>query len=212
MSQTDPDAIIIADVKLLDASNSPLSQRPQWLGFDAGTLDSGTGDLNLRFFNLSDRPLILRDVVVQDLPRVMSINAMVRNPRIDDPVHDISDKPDRAFMRWDFEDKIGEVKKGAIRRPLLDYKIEIKPAEALKVPVASLGHGHHISLQRTDSDCLGLGPANALCQPGRTLDLFPATTMYIMATVVDPTTATVSNPDGVESRLFYQVAGRRLPP
>src|SRR5262249_19162172 len=119
VSQTDPEAIIIADVKLLDASNSPLSQRPQWLGFDAGTLDSGTGDLNLRFFNLSDRPLILRDVVVQDLPRVMSINAMVRNPRIDDPVHDISDKPDRAFMRWDFEDKIGEVKKGAIRRPLL---------------------------------------------------------------------------------------------
>ena len=202
MNPTDPDAIIIADVKLFDASNNPLLQSPRWVGFDAGTLESATGDLNLRFFNLFDRPLILRDVVVQDLPRVMSINSMVPNQPIDQPVRDISDRPDRAFMRWE---------KAGIRRPLLNYKIEIKPGEEIKVPVASLGHARHIFLQRTDSDCK-VSEAAAQCQPGRTLDLFPATTMYITATVVDPATATIANPGGVESHLFYQVAGRRLRP
>ena len=49
------------------------------MGFDAGTFDDDTGNLNVRFFNFSGRPLILRDVVIEDLPRVLSIKAMMRD-------------------------------------------------------------------------------------------------------------------------------------
>ena len=192
---SEPAAVIITDVTLFDEYDRALPKNPHWMGFDAGTLDSATGDLNLLFFNVFDRPLILRDVVVQDLPRVMSIKSMTRNQPIDGPVFDVSNLPDRKFARWE---TLG------IRRPLVKSKVEIQPGEEFKLPVASLGHGQHIFLQRNDRNCKGSGPAEALCHPGRIVDLFPATTMYITATIVDP--------KGVESRLFHQVAGRRVQP
>jgi hypothetical protein len=177
----DPDAIIISDVRLFNANFQTLPQRPHWLGFDAGTFDDG--NLNIHFLNSFDRPLILRDVVVQDLPRVLSINAMMRN----EPIRDIFG---REFDPWKRE--------GPLAQPTT-----IQPGEELAVTVAKRSQGRHISIQRRESTCMGTGPGRGLnCNAGITVDdLFPATTMYVTATVVDPA--------GAESHLFYQIAGRR---
>src|SRR5205085_8510923 len=92
---------------------------------------------------------------------------------------------------------------------------KIKANGELDVPVANLGQGRHISVHWNDSDCTKHHSEHGLnCHAGITADdLFPATTMYITATIVDPATVTVANPDGVKSYLFYQIAGRhaRMP-
>jgi hypothetical protein len=203
-----PVTVIISDVTLLDQNNQTLQKHPHWMGFDAGTPDRNTGDLNVRFFNFLDQPLILRDVMIQDLPRVLSINAMMK----DRPLTDIYDN---RFTAWTtrrpaLQSSISEILKResmpwdeeGSRRPPLHYTID--PGEEVKVPVANRAQGRHISVQRPDGDCLPASPTGRGldCHGGITVDdLFPATTMYITATVVDPA--------GVENRLFYQIAGRR---
>ena len=201
VSGTDPDATIITDVTLFDASNNALPQQPQWMGFDSATLDASTGFLNLRFFNFLDRPLVLRDVVVQDLPRIMSIDAMFPN----EPIGDYSGR--LKFRPWE----------GGTRRPL--SRQTVPAGGEVTVRVASVPQTPYIYRRLTERDCpptdSGFG---RLCQPGTTLiDLFPATTMYIRATVVDsqgklrndsPKRAGMRS---VESELYYQIAGRRVP-
>jgi hypothetical protein len=172
-------------VRLFDADFHTLPQRPNWLGFDAGTFDDG--NLNIRFLNFLDRPLTLRDVVVQDLPRVMSINAMMRN----EPIRDIFG---RQFDPWERE--------GPLAQPT-PIQATIQPGDELAVAVAKRSQGRHISIQRRESTCMDTGTGRGLrCNAGITVDdLFPATTMYVTATVVDTA--------GAESHLFYQIAGRR---
>jgi hypothetical protein len=80
----------------------------------------------------------------------------------------------------------------------------IQSGAPLNVAVANLKLGRHISVQRSERECKPSDPASPglECHTGITTDdLFPATTMYVTATVADPA--------GIESRLFYQVAGRR---
>jgi len=202
VSGTDPDATIITDVTLLDASNNALPRQPHWMGFDSATLDPNTGFLNLRFFNPLDRPLILRDVEVRDLSRIMSINSMLPNQPILDYSGELEVPP------WD----------GKVRRPLSQQQTVASGGE-VSVRVASVPQTPYIYRRLTERDCpqssSGFG---RLCQPGTTLiDLFPATTMYIKATVVDPQ-GRLRN-DGqkragtrsTESQLYYQIAGRRVP-
>jgi hypothetical protein len=193
VNPTDPDAVIITDVTLLDPSDNPLPQHPRWMGFDAGTLDLDTGTLSVRFFNFLDQPLILRDVRVRELPRVMSINAMMRNERI-------TDAAGRVFRPWS----------NGTRRPLRQQTVE--KDEEIKIGVAQLRQKRHIFHQLTEREC---ADPEIACTPGAfEVDLFPATAMYITATIVDPRGQRwdskrkrfVNGP--VESRLFYQVAGR----
>jgi hypothetical protein len=194
----EPDAVIISDVRLFDMDDKLMSRRPVWLGFDAGTFDMA-GNLTVRFFNSLDRPLTVRDVVVRDLPRVMSINAMTR----DEPK--LRDVFGRQFEPW----------KQGIRCPLSPsaatdegpcpaaQSTPIEPGRELSVIVARRQQGRHISIQRDEEECPSPpGRFGRFCHPGSTADdLFPATTMYLTATIVDS--------QGVESRLFYQIAGRR---
>jgi len=194
VSKTAPDAIIIADVKLFDADGDALPLHPRWVGFDAGAIDINTGVLNVRFFNFFDRPLIIRDVQIQDLPRIMSIDAMMPNERI-------SDRSGRAFQPWP----------DGTRRPFLQQTIE--SGGEIKIDAARLSQKRHLFKQLTESDCAR--PVGYCRAGGFMIDLFPATTMYITATVVDtggqfwdPSKRRfVTGP--VESRLFYQIAGRR---
>lgn len=194
VNPTDPDAVIITDATLIDQSDNPLPQHPRWMGFDAGTLDD-TGALSVRFFNFLDRPLILRDVVVRELPRVASINAMMtmRTERI-------TDVAGQVVRPWP----------DSTRRPLRQQTVE-KDGE-IKIEVAQLRQKRHIFHQLTEKDC---ADPEVPCTPGALeVDLFPATTMYITATVVDPggqrwdskQNRFVDGP--IESRLFYQIAGR----
>jgi hypothetical protein len=89
------------------------------------------------------------------------------------------------------------------------------------IVVSNLAQGRHIA-QRHDGACLRITPRDSVNSPdvnecpnaGFNLDLFPATMLYITATVVDPaaqhwdvaTKKMVVGP--VTSRVFYQIAGR----
>ncbi len=195
-----PDPIIITDVVLLDSSGTALAQHPRHLGFDAGTLDAADGGLNLRFFNFSDHVLLIRNVMVQELPRVLSLEAMVPGGKMVDPFG-------RPFRPWP----------ESTRRLATEARLAPKEGE-VKLTVARLSQKRHIDEVLTERDCAAndrlRGPDTA-CKPGgRTVDLFPATTMFITATVIDPRGQVwdpkrrhmVEGP--VSSHLFYQVAGR----
>jgi hypothetical protein len=196
---TSPDAIIITDIALLDGSNNPLALRPRHLGFDAGTLDSIAGTLDLRFFNVADRVLILQNLVVQELPRVMSLNAMVPGGKMVDPYG-------QAFRPWPRSVRT-VVKRQAVER-----------GQEVKVTLGRLNQPRHIYEVITERNCQDgqdrLKGPDARCRPGISVDLFPATTLLITANVVDPQAKYwdprrkryVTGP--VTSQLFYQIAGR----
>lgn len=196
VSETAPDAIIIADVKVFDEDGDALPLHPRWVGFDAGTIDINTGLLNVRFFNFFDRPLIIRDVQIRDLPRVMSIDAMMPNETM-------SDFTGRVFQPWP----------DGTRRPVIERTIA--SGEEIKIDAARLSQKRHVFKQLTERDCAVPDPEGYCRAGGFMIDLFPATTMYITATIVDPhgqrwdpsKKRFVTGP--IESRLFYQIAGRR---
>lgn len=199
VNQADPDAIIVTDVKLFDATGKALPQQPAWIAFDAAAFNSGTSLLDWRLFNLLDRPLILRDVVVRDLPRIMAIDAMMP----DEPISDISG---RVFQPWP----------GGIRQVLPEKTIAA--GADITIAVADARTRPYILQQPKDCAAPPGKPADPGCKPGKvTVDLFPGTTMYITATIVDPdgqrwdATAQRFVTGAVETRLYYQIAGRRLP-
>jgi hypothetical protein len=190
-------------VKLFDASGNALPQHPRWMAFDAATFDRRTGQLSLRLHNILDRPLILRDVLVRDMPRIVSLDAMVA----DEPISDISG---RVFRPW----------ANGTRRSLKQQMIAA--GGDIRVVVADTRKRPYVFRRPTERDCAPIEISEyseANCQPGKVVvDLFPATTMYITATIVDPkgqrwdpkTKRLFQGP--IESRLYYQIAGRRRPP
>ena len=196
-----PDAIIITNVELLDSGGSPLALRPRLPGFDAGTVDAADGTLNLRMFNFGPEPLTVQNVVIRELPRVLSLEQMVPGGRLVDPYG-------TPVIPW----------REGVRR--IDKTMRIAPKEGeLKIPLARLGQKRHIYEVVDEKTCderqdRMKGPDTAKCRPGVGVDLFPATTVYVTATVVNPKAKYwdrgrkryVTGP--LASQLFYQIAGR----
>src|SRR5262249_34473369 len=179
---------------------NPLSLHPRLVGFDAGTPDAADQALNLRFFNFTDRPLMIRNVVVRELPRVMSLNAMVRGGRM-------VDVGGQRFDPWP------ESVRTIVRQA------NVEPKGEVKVPLARLNQRPHVRKVITQKECETpdrvSGPDVLRCNPGISVDLFPSTTMYVTATIVEPR-ARFWSPElkryvegPLESHLFYQIAGRR---
>ena len=197
---SDPDAIIITNVELLDSGGTPLALKPRLAGFDGGVLDSADGALNMSIFNTGGNLLIVQDLRVQELPRVMSLNSMVPGARMRDPFG-------QPFAAWPQRSKL-----------LIDRAV-IKEGGELKIPVAHMSDKRHVFEVVTERDCRAAqdrrkGPDTAKCRPGVNVDLFPSTTLFITATVIDPAMRHwdrtkkrfVVGP--VATRLFYQIAGR----
>lgn len=199
-----PDPIIITDVVLLDGSDNPLALHPRFASYDAGTVDQADGLLNLHFFNLAAQNIMLQNVVVQDLPRVLALNEMVVGGRM----VDARGIPFRPF---------GE---GGVRR-VLTKPAYLKRGDTLKVPVAPLRMRRYIDEVVDEKACNAQdrlrGRDTTKCRSGRNVSLFPGTTMYVTAQVVDPQAKQwdrrskryIVGP--LTSTLFYQVAGRHLP-
>jgi hypothetical protein len=198
-----PDAVIITKLQLLNATGTPLALQPRLPGYDAGTLDVHDGTLDLQFFNTLSRtqPLQLRNVIVRDLPRVVSLNAMM--PGVDQ----LFDPFGEPVAPWR-----GSVK-NVLREPAA-----IEPAASLPVEVARLSQGRHI-LQQVARNCANGdnhtgGPDVAKCVPGVNVDLFPATTMYVTCTAVTPNMKHWDRQlkkyviGDVQTRVYLQVAGR----
>lgn len=197
---SDPDAIIITDVQLLDNSGNPLALKPRLAGFDGGVLDSADGALNISIFNPTEAELIIQDFRVQELPRVMSLNSMVPGGRMEDPFG-------QPFYPWPQRSK-----------QVIDRAVIRKGGE-LKIPVARMSDKRHVFEVVTERDCREAqdrrrGADTARCRPGVNVSLFPSTTLFITATVIDPAMrhwdprkkAFVVGP--VATKIFYQLAGR----
>ena len=93
----------------------------------------------------------------------------------------------------------------------------IKRGGVQSVEVSRLSRGRNI-LERVDKDCDRQDsrvndPDTAGCEPGVNVDLFPATSMYVTATVVTPNTKHWDRgleryvTGDVTTRVFLQVAG-----
>jgi hypothetical protein len=209
-----PDAVIVSKVTLLDGGGTPLELQPRMVAYDTGTLDAADGAYAINFFTADDpsRPLLLGNLSVSELPRVASIDSMVKGL-------DLKTWQGLPIKPWKSELKLCEK-----NRNITTDGCFVPLREARSVVVATLRQGRHI-VEKYDGKCppglrniaadASKGPDGNDCpNAGINVDLFPATTIYITATVVDPNAkhwdpASKSFVVGpVESRLFYQIAGR----
>jgi hypothetical protein len=207
-----PDPIIITDITLFDASNTALPLAPRLPGYDAGTLDAADGSFDVGFFGLDAgaEALVLADVQVFQLPRVLSIDAMLPGA----PMRSWTGEP---VLSWPVRDSARPLG-GSTRIP--EPRGRFALGGGLRVPVARLGQGRHIFENVVTPNCSA--PADRSsgsevneCVNGIFVDLFPATTVYLVATVVDPQARHWDPAQGrfvvgpLQSHILYQFAGHR---
>jgi hypothetical protein len=214
---TVPDSVIVVSVRLLDGGSSPLTLQPRMVGYDTGALDASDGSYRLNLFNGDDvaRPLIVQNLTVSELPMVASIDSMVRGSGPQTRYGEL-------IPAWRSSQPLCEGKNQAAAAT---EGCPVRLTEAAQsVTVAKLGRGRNV-VQVHTGDCGGLNTKGAadrskapdvnLCPTaGVNIDLFPSTTLYITATVIDPNAKHwdpvqkifVTGP--LESHLFYQIGGR----
>jgi hypothetical protein len=208
-----PDAIIIQNITLFDASSKPLALHPRLPMYDSGTLDPATGDFVLRFYaDLNPNPLILEQSVLYQLPRVASIESMIDagKPLSFEGEPIIPWSTSRCAPQSD-----GTVT-GVCKLGNLADKPHVEVAHVLGEPgVYDCSNGvPRVGVRRDSAKNPDYeGPVCA----GSARDPFPSTTLYVIATFVDPKAqyydpvkkAMVVGP--VTSKVFYQFAGVRDP-
>lgn len=194
-----PNPIIITDVTLFDASSTALALHPRAVAFDSGALDAADGTFNVQAMNVAGLPLRIDSVRVQFLPRLLTIDAMVADNK---RLLDVRNQP---FSAW-----------GEARTIKLGKSLE--KGQTLFIPIARLSDKRHVVEKITANDCMrddrlkGVDVVN--CKPGINVDLFPATTTLLTATIVDPKAKHwvpkerryVTGP--VTSHVFLQLVGR----
>jgi hypothetical protein len=201
--ETDP--IVVKDTILYDCSMTVMPLQPRIFGYDTGSMDISGGDFMLRFFNPeSDRPLLLRNLVVMQVPRMIDIETMLTGMepmgRGGMPINVIS---------------------------TFNIQGDLEVMEVLDICVANLMDQRHVDRTYTAKDCEpgyypprdGTGAADVnegeivYCPEGTALSLFPSTYVYVIADVIDPFAIFwdpqremyVTGPQ--ETRIFYQFSG-----
>jgi hypothetical protein len=190
----DPDPYIIHEVALLDGSGNPLPLQPRMAGYDNGALDMSSGDFIMRFFSFGT-PLILQDLTIHELPRKITLDSMQFGK-------DMKTWDGQPVIPWR-STKLGDfqVTKDGIRLPLRNL----------------FKDGHNVFVvhgRENAQDATAGGPLENPDVPGSiSVDLFPSTTVYVTARVIDPSTHYKDPKTGedkvAESLLFYQFAGKR---
>ena len=195
-----PDPIIITKTELLDSGGSPLALAPRLPGYDAGTLDSSDGTFDLQFTNLAAGQLDISNVLVREFPRPVSINALVPRSRL----FDFFGQP---AVPWEKSSHL----------LLTQRPAALKRGGSRKVTLAKLGEPRNI-LERVGRECAAgdatYDPDVGFCRPGFNVDLFPATTVVVKATV---TARNVKHFDrkrrryvtgNLDSTVYVQIGGR----
>jgi hypothetical protein len=194
-----PNPIIITNVTLFDAANAQLALHPRAVAFDSGALDAADGVLRVRAMNVAGPPLRLDAVRIQFLPRLLTIDAMVARSK---GMLDVRGVPFSPF---------GEAR-------TVGRSQTLEKGQTSAYPIARLIDKRHVVQKVTADDCARedrlKGPDVANCKPGITVSLFPATTTYLTATVIDPNAKHwdiesrryVTGP--VASHAFLQFVGR----
>jgi hypothetical protein len=163
-----PDPIIITQVTLFDGGGA-LALHPRAVSFDSGALDAADGTFNLQAMNVEGAPLRLDAINVRLLPRLASINSMVRG------ADGLKDVRGQAFSPW--------------TRPVtLKFGKTLEKGQTIYIPVARLSDKRHV-VERVSADCNRgdrlQGPDTVSCRPGINVDLFPSTTMLVTAQATD---------------------------
>ena len=216
---TVPDAIIIQDVTLFDASSNPLALHPRLAGYDAGTVDASDGTFSLHFFPIAGAPALrLQSARIYQLPRVAAIESLVGDGR---PM--ARDK--LPIVPWSVtECKPSELRDGATCTVAkLTQPPHVKVIYALGQPgvydctqgVPNIPQRNPVKGGNARSDASHpLDYEGPICA-GSQQDPFPSTTVYVIAKFVDPA-AKHYDPVSkqyivgpVVSTAYYQFAGIR---
>ena len=206
-----PDPIIIQNLTLLDGGSNPLALHPRLPIYDAGSADSAGDNFNVHFFQPPGAFLRLISAEFMQLPRVATIDSMVGAGR----PFTFDKQPIRPWA-------VGKCAPGVLRDQLTCTVGKLKaPPHVLVVHKlgdpgvydCSKGLPRIKPGQRGDNREINSfdGPICA----GSFHDPFPSTTVYLIATFVDPAAkhwdpakkAYVVGP--VQSKVFYQFAGIR---
>lgn len=212
-SFVESDAVIVYETTLR-AGGSDLPLKPRMFGYDAGTAFDGSFALSLFNTTPENGFLALQDLQVLLVPRMIDLETMISDA---EPMG-MNGQPVEPFRRI---------------YPLRERDDPNAPdvtrigKEPLEIDLARLTDERHVDIFYDPDDCpnqkdsgtgqgsVGFGSPDSpdYCQDGTALSLFPASYVYVIATVVDPQAehwdpdagAIVQGP--VESKLFFQIAG-----
>jgi hypothetical protein len=203
-----PDPIIIQNLTLLDAGSSPLTLHPRLPSYDAGSSDT----VALHFFAPPGGAMRLMSAEVFQLPRVATIDSMVGTGR----PFSFDKLPIRP---WSVRKCAPAVLREQITCTVASLKDppHVRVTHRLGEPnVFDCSHGTPRPGRRNGpSDNRQINGFDGPICAGSFHDPFPSTTVYVIATFVDPAAkhwvpakkAYVVGP--VPSKVFYQFAGTR---
>lgn len=198
--------VIVFETRLKNSAGTNLTLHPRAVSFDAGTADVADGSFNVRAFNTeADRgSLIIRNLQVSFLPRMASLETMMREGRLVD-IRGIPVDIRPASKNF---------------RPIQEREIK----DNFVFSIAKFLDPRHVDQTYDSTGCKvgfkkGGGPNDAnngeieYCPHGTVLSLFPSTYIYLTATVVDPDAEYFDRTQNkmvkgpLETRVFYQFAG-----
>ena len=197
-----PDPIIITNSELLDASGDPLPLKPRLPGYDAGEIDSDDGIMSIDVTNFGSLPMEIDNVIVRELPRVLSIDSMVPGGVFRDPYGE-------RFRPLPDETRRVRVRR---KRPIRGSK------QTISLPVARMSDGPEILDTADNGPCAGAdAPAGlsdaAKCGSGFNVSLFPSTTLLVTADAITPNARVWDRRRkrfmrrDLRSRIWYQLGG-----
>lgn len=195
------DLVIVYDIKLKDSGGTDLTLHPRMAGFDAGAADLASGDFEMAMFNPDPDAgdMIIRDMNIQYLPRLVDIDAMI----VGEKMRDVRGTPIVAHGSCN---------------PTLNFELK----DSKEFHLAKLSDERFVDIIYDSKDCKQgavNGPGDMeigeeiYCPEGNALSLFPATSVYVTATIVDPNARYFDRNIGdyvngpLESKVFYQFAG-----
>lgn len=198
------DLVIVYEVRLRGSGGANLNLHPRLIGFDDGTADMDSGDFNIRAFGGAGDAMIIEDMQVQFLPRMASIESMIRGAELED-IRGI---------------RIAARPAGDAFRAVRQLSLK----EPASIRIANFRDKRFVDTFYEKGDCKpGMRKAGGTrdakigekeyCPEGWALSLFPSTYVYVVATIVDPNAKYwdkaqakyVTGP--LKSKVFYQFAG-----
>jgi hypothetical protein len=208
-----PDPIIIQNVTLFDASSAALVLHPRLPIYDAGSLDAADGAFSLHFGPpLDGAPLMLQEAVIYQLPRVASIDSMNGSQR----PFTFDRQPIEPWSETRCEPQA--LRERPIRCVIAHIEDRPHVLSVHKVGEPNVYDcSNGIPWERVHYDSKGNPDSDGPICAASVRDPFPSTTVYVIATFVDPAAkhwdpkqgAYVNGP--VVSKVYYQFAGVRDP-
>jgi hypothetical protein len=217
----EPDLVIVFETRLKNSGGTNLNLHPRLASFDTGDTDLGTGDFNVRAFNAdAGNALVVEDLRVALLPRLLSIDSMVSGADL----RDIHNVPIAARQPGRFFGNARSLEVGESATFRLASFTEARSVDLFYDPTnckrGFRGSPRQGTPARPTPKPSGSGRGDVsvgeleYCPKGWALSLFPATYVYLTATIVDPNAKYWDKAQGkyvtgpLRSKVFYQFAGK----